>query len=261
MELLLTFQNTQRTLIPIDYQYYLSSWIYNILSKGDEKYATFLHDQGYKAASRGKIFKLFSFSRLFFEYDQNRDRTALIVKSPELTMKARFKVDAAIEGFIKGLFQDQILRLKNGYNSMASFEVKTVETRGIKIDTDHATIRATSPIVISLKTADGKEEYLSPTHSEYEQLFLTNLFDKYLASGDNIKPEWQSISTSFKLLYPDRIKSKLVTIKSESKQETRVRGWLFDFEIVAPREVIEIGLLGGFGKECGMGFGFGELIA
>ncbi len=80
MELQLTFQNNSRTTIPIDYQYYLSSWIYNILSKGDEKYASFLHDQGYRTNTNGKIFKLFSFSRLFFEYDQNKDRSAFIVK-------------------------------------------------------------------------------------------------------------------------------------------------------------------------------------
>ena len=227
MELQLTFQNNSRTTIPVDYQYYLSSWIYNILSKGDEKYTSFLHDQGYRSNTNGKIFKLFSFSRLFFEYDQNKDRTAFIVKSPELSMKARFKVDTAVEGFIKGLFQDQVLRLKNGFNSMASFEVKSVETKHINVNTDRATIRATSPIVISQKTSDGKEEYLAPNHPDYESLFLTNLFDKYLASGDNIKPEWQSMDTSFKLLHPDWLKSKLVTIKSESKQETKVKGWLY----------------------------------
>lgn len=260
MELHLTFQNNTRTSIPVDYQYYLSSWIYNILAKGDQSYASFLHDKGYTSTVNNKIFKLFSFSRLFFEYDQSHDRSSFIVKSPELSMKARFKVDQAIESFIKGLFTDQVLKLKNGYNSMASFEVKTVETRHISISTDYARIRATSPIVISQKTNTNQEEYLAPTHDNYEMLFLNNLFDKYLASGESLKPEWQCMKTSFKLLHPDWIKSKLVTIKSESRQETKVKGWLYDFELVAPREVIEIGLLGGFGKECGMGFGFGEVV-
>lgn len=260
MELHLTFQNPRPTLIPIDYQYYLSSWIYNILSKGDETYSTFLHDHGYKTPTNSKIFKLFSFSRLLFEYDQSRDKSSFIIRSPELTMKARFKVDQAIESFVKGLFHDQVLKLKNGYNSMASFDVKTVETRQIQVIEDHAIIRATSPIVISQKTNKGQEEYLSPLHDNFETLFLANLFDKYLASGESLKPIWQQMTPSFKLINPHYLKSKLVTIKSESRHETKVRGWTFDFELVAPREVIEIGLLGGFGKECGMGFGFGEAL-
>ena len=260
MELHLTFHNNARTTIPVDYQYYLSSWIYSILEKGDHTYASFLHDKGYTAGTNGKIFKLFSFSRLSFEYDHSYDRSSFIVKSPEISMKARFKVDQAIEGFVKGLFTDQVLKLKNGYNSMASFLVKTIETSKVQIFQDYAHIRATSPIVISQRSDTAQEEYLSPTHDNYEQLFFTNLFDKYLASGGSIKPEWHSMKSSFKLLHPNWIKSKLVTIKSESRQETKVRGWIYDFEIVAPREVIEIGLLGGFGKECGMGFGFGDVI-
>ena len=231
------------------------------MNKGDETYARFLHDQGYTAKTGGKIFKLFSFSNLKInDYEIKNEVNTLIVNSPEVSMKVRFILDQAIESFVKGLFTDQVLKLKNGYNSMACFEVKTVEARQLQVIQDYAHIKATSPIVISQRSESAQEEYLSPTHKNYEQLFLTNLFDKYLVSGKSLKIEWQSIKTSFKLLHPNWIKSKLVTIKSESKQETKVRGWLYDFEIMAPREVIEIGLLGGFGKECGMGFGFGEVV-
>lgn len=261
MELQLTFQNPLNTSIPIDYQYFLSSWIYGILSKGDETYARFLHDQGYTAPGKGKVFKLFSFSNLSMGAYEIRDGgKTLLVKSPEVSLKARFKVDQAVQSFVQGLFKDQVLKLKNGYNSMACFDVKTIETSQINIIEDKAIIQAKSPIVISTKNKNGLDQYLSPLDDGYADLFLANLFDKYLASGGAIKPEWQSWTPSFKLLYPQRIKSKLVAIKSDSRQETKVRGWIYQFELVAPKEVIEIGLLGGFGKECGMGFGFGEII-
>jgi CRISPR/Cas system endoribonuclease Cas6 (RAMP superfamily) len=40
MELKLTFKNdnSKGTDIPIDYQYFVASWIYSIISKGDAEY-------------------------------------------------------------------------------------------------------------------------------------------------------------------------------------------------------------------------------
>lgn len=261
MELNLTFQNNFSTAIPIDYQYYLSSWMYSVISQGDSQYASFLHDQGYKNNQNGKIFKLFSFSGLRLpEYVTDRTRNQFYIKGRDIHMKARFKVDHAIESFVMGLFRDQTLKLKNGYNSMASFDVTSVETKKVEISDDRAIIRAITPIVIGRRNENGTETYISPLDEDYNDLFINNLFDKYIASGGTLKSEWQNLSPSFKVLYPDYIKSKLTTIKNDTKQETKVKGWLFDFELVAPREIIEIGLLGGFGKECGMGFGFGEIL-
>ena len=72
MELKITFSNPgNNTVIPIDYQYYLSSWMYKIINDGDAEYATFLHDTGYKVQSTtsnddkafesSRVFKLFNF--------------------------------------------------------------------------------------------------------------------------------------------------------------------------------------------------------
>ena len=55
-------------------------------------------------------------------------------------------------------------------------------------------------------------------------------------------------------------KSKLITIKSGTAAQTKVKGWVFDFELDAPRELVEVGILAGFGKENAQGFGCGELV-
>jgi CRISPR-associated endoribonuclease Cas6 len=46
-------------IIPINYQYPLSSALYRIIAKGDAKNAEFLHGTGY-----GKGFKFFTFSQI-----------------------------------------------------------------------------------------------------------------------------------------------------------------------------------------------------
>ncbi|WP_339708373.1 hypothetical protein, partial [Algoriphagus aquimarinus] len=51
--------------IPINYQYELSSAIYRIVDQADSEFAEFLHHHGYRA--NGRHFRLFTFSRLFFQ--------------------------------------------------------------------------------------------------------------------------------------------------------------------------------------------------
>jgi CRISPR-associated endoribonuclease Cas6 len=57
---LTTLRQHQR--ITLNYQYPLSAAIYKIISRADEAYATFLHQQGYSHGN--KSFKLFTFSDL-----------------------------------------------------------------------------------------------------------------------------------------------------------------------------------------------------
>ncbi len=39
-------------MLPMDYQYYLSAWIYKILEKADREFARFLHSDGYSLGYR-----------------------------------------------------------------------------------------------------------------------------------------------------------------------------------------------------------------
>lgn len=56
---------TKQRMLPMDYQYYISAWIYKVIGKADKEFARFLHDKGY-GGSESKLYKLFCFSRLNF---------------------------------------------------------------------------------------------------------------------------------------------------------------------------------------------------
>lgn len=271
MELKITFSNpTPNTPIPIDYQYYLSSWMYKIISKGDEEYAAFLHNTGYKTPSSSttldaptfgttRVFKLFNFSNLHIPKFRI-EKDLIYIQNETISLKARFKVDKAVENFIKGLFTGQSLTIKNGFNQMAEFAVISVETDITKIEETALQLKALSPIVISKKRTDGTDEYLSPEHEEYEQIFFHNLLGKYMAAGEQLKPEWQDSVHSFRLNWNKKVQSKLISITKPNKSPIKVKGYLYEFELQAPSELIEMGLLAGFGKENAMGFGFGDKI-
>lgn len=62
MELRLKFRRIAGNLLPVNYQYPLSSWIYKVIGTADLNYSTFLHEKGF--AFDNRRFKMFTFSQL-----------------------------------------------------------------------------------------------------------------------------------------------------------------------------------------------------
>jgi CRISPR-associated endoribonuclease Cas6 len=262
MEIKLSFRNPgSNTSIPIDYQYYLASWVYSVIKSGDEQYATFLHEQGYKPhESSNKLFKLFCFSNLLVDsYSIQKHRSLLTIHDDVFHLRMRFKVDETLENFIKGIFTDQRLTLKSSFNEMVHFDITSVETTRLTIPEDKARIRTLSPIFLS-KIVDNNTKYLSPEDKEFENTLFQNLLDKYIAAGGTIPQEWTNATQKISLPPYVKIRSKKNDIKKGSDRPIEVKSYTFDFDIEAPKELIEIGLLAGFGRDNAMGFGYGEVI-
>lgn len=285
MELKISFININKsTRIPIDYQYYLSSWIYSVIANGSEEYADFLHNEGYKiekttnkalseantiTQSSHKVFKLYNFSNLLIQrYLIRKEEETIEILSDSFELKLRFAVDKTLESFIKGLFVGQTLSIKTGFNQMTDFPVSNVEMFPLEVSNSSSALvrmRALSPIVISKKREDGTEEYLAPDHADYENIFFNNLIGKFIAFNSHINLDKMIDTeqpTCLTLPNPKMVKSKLIKIyKAKGERPIKVKGYQFDFSITAPKELIEIGLLAGFGKDNAMGFGCAEVLA
>ncbi|HMX38697.1 MAG TPA: CRISPR-associated endoribonuclease Cas6 [Saprospiraceae bacterium] len=245
--------------LPLSYQYELSAWIYRVIENADAGFAAFLHQKGYQTPQR-KSFKLFCFSQL----DVPRRRVEgglLYVESPEVSLLIGFYLDRMAEEFVRGLFQSQRFTLGDRY-TRASFSVKTVEMRlpPLPPEGQSARIRTRSPLVVARKREGQHDEYLHPDDADFGRLLLLNLTEKYRAATGHALPEAWDVSLFRYRRVGSEPKSKLITIKSGKAAETRVRGWLFDFEVLLPRELLELGLLAGWGRMNGEGFGFGEVV-
>ena len=57
-------------------------------------------------------------------------------------------------------------------------------------------------------------------------------------------------------LIDNKVKSKLITIKANTPNESRVRGYLCSFRMKASLELMKIAYEGGVGEQCSQGFGF-----
>ncbi|MBO0932063.1 CRISPR-associated endoribonuclease Cas6 [Fibrella aquatilis] len=249
--------------IPFNYQYLLTGWLYRVLADADGDYARFLHERGYQVASgtwSRKTFKLFTFSDLRMHgYEVRPKEGCFVLTSPVVDWTLSFYVEQAAEAFIMGLFQDQHLTLVNRH-FQTELAVERVETLALPSLTDTLTLRTLSPIVVAQKDNTGMDQYLHPYDDAFGPLLLINLIDKYRstridANFDTDEPNLKNFSFE-PLTKPDRLRSRLVTIKEGSPQETKVRGWhSLDFRLHGPAEVLEAGFLAGLGRYNAEGFG------
>lgn len=261
MELLLTFENEKPTAIPIDYHYYLGSWVYGVISKGNPDHATFLHDEGYKVRdTSNKNFKHFTFSQLnLYPFEIFKDGSFIIAKGDTIQLRVRFYIDESLKSFVMGLFKDNNLVIKGVDGKMLQFTAKSVDMLEVNFAAASHVIGANTPIVIAQKREDGSDEYLAPTHERYEELFFNNLLDKYRSAHGELPPEWANEKMSLSLQANSKVKSQLHRI-DPSSTDIKIRGYKYEFKLTAPAALITLGLQAGFGKHCAWGFGFGEVM-
>lgn len=250
MRLDLTFKINKGNILPINYTYALSSFIYKTLQQANEEYSDWLHNQGYKLGH--KQFKLFTFSELQLpRYQRYEDR--FILQGDTVKLVVSFYADEAMKNFVIGLFEQQSFFIQDR-KSRVDFKVETVTIQPKLIFKEKMRFRTISPICVS-QHKDGRKHasYLSPTDENYGELFFKNLINKYQAAKPDA-PIFNLTDCHFRLC-SERPKSRLVHIKGFSKEATKIRGYFFDFELAAPVELIEFGYAAGFGEKNAAGFG------
>jgi len=249
----------ERALLPLNYQYPLSAWIYKVLHRSDKEFANMLHEYGYVLDS-GKTFKLFTFSKLTFpnhtwKIIPKSDRMKIWARQAYLTVS--FQLPEQTEKFVMGLFQQQKAFIGDKISGI-EMEVESIEAlKDVEIGIcENVELKAVTAIVLGVDVEGEKnEQYVPPVHPKYKDLFLKNLLDKYRAIG---KTDYTISDLDFKVkkLYT---KTAMQRIKAGTPAETRVKAYYFDFELSAPKEMIEVGLNAGFGSMNALGFGFCEV--
>jgi CRISPR-associated endoribonuclease Cas6 len=252
-------------ILPVNYQYPVSAWIYRVISQGNHAFATFLHEKGYGAGN--KSFKFFTFSMLDFSSGRYRvvgDRIEFA--GEEIALVISFLIPQALEHFITGLFLKQEFSIGDR-SSEVSFRVKSVEALPEPQITERMCFRTLSPILVSKKEEGRKAaRYCHPEEELFGSLLFNNLIHKYTAAVElglatlrldddtNVKID----SGCFNLLCQPRKKG--ITIKANTPQQTQIIGYLFDFEVMLPPELIRIGYYTGFGEKNSLGMGCCEVI-
>ena len=253
--------DSRENILPLNYQYPVSAWIYQRIARANPEFANWIHNTGYRFNS--KNFKLFTFSN-FHVPRRNVQGDRLHILSPQVYLNLSFYVEKAVESFIIGLFQNQEFEIGDRI-SKARFQVTRIESLPEPSFISPMEFQCLSPICVSRSTIrKGKKmpEYLAPTHTEYERIFFDNLVFKYIALRRELESRDEFVHTEegdfrFELLSEPR--SRLITIKTGQPDQTRVRGYFYTFRIFAPPELMRIGYYAGFGEKNSLGFGYVEV--
>ena len=256
--------NMEQNMMPLNYQYELSSWIYKTVNLGDKNFTNWLYKNGYTTYE--KKFRLFTFSSLIVpKYKHLDDR--LFINSEKVYFILSFQMEEAIEPYIINLFRNQRFSLGDK-KSRSTFQVKYVEKLNDPDFSGQMTFRTLSPIMIS-KPLENRETdktiSLPPESLEFEKILFGNLNNKYLASLNNKNTKQNQLlfshsgKTSFELLNVP--KSRLIKIKADTPEENLLKGYLFDFKITAPVHLLKTGYHCGFGEKNSLGFGCVELVS
>lgn len=238
MRFRITLASNIRHTIPMNYQYPLSAAIYKIIAKGDAEYASFLHETGY-----GKGFKLFTFSQINCPFNIQGDRMQLL--SNELTFQVAFHLPQAMENFIKGLFQSERIEIADK-RSKGSFAVQSVESLPSVLqqypDNEIISVMLTpqSPVVAGIQNEQGNYDFLSPGDVRFVESIIYNwrskietCYDKQTAENAVLLAEIIPLQRPFK--------SRLITIKSGTPEETKIRGWMnFRLKVTAEKRFVQI---------------------
>jgi CRISPR-associated endoribonuclease Cas6 len=235
----------------------LSALIYHVVGNSSSEYSEQLHAKGYFVkGTAGRNFKLFSFSplRLPKGYAWEYDDFEMSTDSRSVYFILSSPVQEFIEHFIVGLMHQQFVRI--GSERLRVESVKRLELPDFSQPLEFINF---APIVCSTRYDNHTQRtYLFPSDADFERVLLFNLLHKYEALHgkpfDAQIPEFKFLLNSD---YAERKNIiKLNTIKKGRPDETHIKGTVAPFQLKAPKELIELGYLAGFGEKNALGFGF-----
>lgn len=262
MRFLIKLYTHQTAIIPINYQYPLSAAIYKIINQADHAYAQFLHDTGYRQVGSLKSFKLFTFSDLRTSFTIEGDRMRLLTSQAEL--QVCFHLPQAAESFIKGLFMHQQLDIADK-KSKAVFEAQSVEALPDSLQAYkpqqiiNTVLKPISPIIVGLRNEKKNYEFLEPGDTRFAEAVIYNWRSKIATCFDEATAS-NALLLAETIPMPQPPKSRLITIKADTPEETKIRGWMnFLLKITGEKQFVELLLNAGVGVYNSLGGGCVEV--
>ena len=248
-------RTTKQRMLPMDYQYYISAWIYKVLKQADNDFANFLHEKGY-GQNETKLYKLFCFSRFNFGKPRLwKERKLFEISAHEIKLQISFDVNEAATNFIKGLFMQQEFYLGDKFNGI-DFKVANVAALPEPEFSGTMHYRLQTPWVISFKAEKDKHpQYLAPTNENFETLAVKHIVEKF----NNIRNTAPILPEQLKLNRTNDFKRAGFVMKPGTREQSRIVGNLFEFELTAPVEVQQMVWNAGVSEKSSSGFGWLEI--
>jgi CRISPR-associated endoribonuclease Cas6 len=264
MRLRLTLRSLHsQSVIPIDYQYYLSSAIYRWIEISSPDFSKFLHDTGYSTETLNRCFKHFCFSRLFIQ-NSRVVGSAIYLNGGSIHWLISMPIQEALHHLVIGLFEKQKFFIDRKENE---FCIEQVEALPDPIWERQMKFKTLSPITVSImQERNGKllPRYLKADDPKLSESLRKNLLHRYESLYKEL-PNDTELKCTMDEEYivrcggVDKV-SKLVTIKKGLPQESKVRGFLCPVALEGSIDLIRLAYASGLGEKGSVGFGMMETV-
>ncbi|MDP2842634.1 MAG: CRISPR-associated endoribonuclease Cas6 [Acetobacterium sp.] len=269
------FPANGKVILPVSYNYFLTSLIYKIIKNSSEDYSRFLHDEGYKLGESKKGFKLFTYSMLTSKKFKIGGEKIIFLNS-HVQWQISSPLDNFIQHLVTGVFAEgQEIEIgyinnrssrSNSLNSLSGlnrFLIERVETLPRPEFKGMMKFTCLSPVTVSkvaglndlsgLNSSNGLTcHYLRPWEDGFTEAIKNNLIKKYtLVYEKDI--EDSDFAIKIDTDYMNRKSGKIT--KNINFKGTNIIGFMSPFEVAGSPELIEIGYEAGFGEKGSMGFG------
>lgn len=254
---------TRKFLIPINYNFPLSSAIYKIFESFSPYFSKWLHEKGFKNID-GKRFKFFTFSRLYFWRKELSDN---LIKG-EGDVKFIFcspLTDTLIPNFINGLLEKNNLFIGNK-EAGTYFKIFKVSILPFPEFKHLMKYKMLSPTISSIQEEiNGKKriKYLSPIDEKISLQLAKNLLNKYYILYEKNDSPTIEIQPDYKYINENGGEEKvmkLITIKEATSKEIKLKGFITPISIKSTIDIQKIAYFCGIGEKNSLGFGCLELI-
>lgn len=229
--------------LPFSYNQIVQAAIYESI---EPELATFLHEKGFESGNRA--FKLFTFSRLYGEFEVDKDLNKIIFTNTiNLVISSPF--DRFCRSIINGILTGEHLRLGN-----YDVQVEKVAVQQFRVSEERVVLKTLSPIVAysTFLRSDNRKYtcYFKPGEHNYNLLIENNLRKKYQAFYRNEAPAGEVKVGRFEVIRQNIINYKNFIIE----------GYSGKIEVTGPRELLQMAVDAGIGSKNSQGFGCVEII-
>jgi CRISPR-associated endoribonuclease Cas6 len=245
--------------IPANYQSEISLWIHKMLHFQNNHFTQWLSQNKY-LNNRGE-FTLYTFSDVFNGAHKSQDN--LVIDDTKAEMIIAFYAPEDIEQYVLTIFNNQEFKLGESRSKVAIRVEEVIPVDMPDFQQNQKTkFTCLSPMLISAPGNPNTEVFISPDQKDFDKVFFKSLMFKYanlvkFMSSGSANGLSSLNDLQFRLI--NKPKARIIKIRTDTPHQKAVKGFIFDFELKAPVELLKIGYNAGFGDLNNLGFGCCEI--
>ena len=234
--------------LPVSYQYELSSCIHRRLSDNMDLCATWLSRNGFLPELSTR-YRLFSLSNLYIPRIRvEEDRLYILARKVQLWIS--FLPERGTEELVRQIFLGQTLLIGDRYSKVEFFveDIQQLEDPHYQDTMEYLSL---SPLVF-FNVHENGIEYIGPGVPEYCDVMLDTILDKYEYFYRKEFP-YDELIYRFDLLTPP--KRKGIFIKRYTADESKTIGYMYKFRLTLNPVLHKLIYNTGLGEKVNLGFG------